>query len=560
MGKVNYKNQYALLVYLVLRDYSDAGHLIEQPEILAHLSTDYGVETQRRSISRALDVLETLDFDLIRNRKGVALGGRVFDEGQLEYVLDAVYSSPSISPDDADKIFSRLTKTLSVEERKRLAGIEKEEERGKLANPHIFYEIGTIAGAIERNSLIEFTYNAYDEKGKLSPLEGNPRRVLPLKSFFRDGRYCLLAGTLESHSFLRLYIDRMTNVTEIPQDKKSPIVYTKDEIKRFLEKHPHLGAGEAIEAELEVEDERAFNSLFAYFGDVEKSEKAADGKYHVWVKADEESILSWCFALAGKVLLLAPEEAKRKLHQRAINLLSAAILPDSSSKSEPFSQLDFGVVRQNYAFDPLSLTAPPSLQITHGVSVASLLKEEVLSVGDFQKNFALSSHEIQEFMDLFLGRHPQTLDRLFLVEMGEKNENPAPSQILIGRSPIPCWLTRGQDTVLLSLLFLWRLSYLGYEKSEETNPNKSSFFIDEFWDYWPVDIDKKEDNQPFPIIQMARQAFPQSEKENPSAWETAIGLIDAIAEERSADRLKKIILNFETMCQFDLVFFPGNPQ
>jgi hypothetical protein len=59
---------------------------------------------------------------------------------------------------------------------------------------------------------------------------------------------------------------------------------------------------------------------------------------------------------------------------------------------------------------------------------------------------------------------------------------------------------------------------------------------------------------------MARQAFPQPGKENPSAWETGIGLIDAIAEGRSVDQLKKIILNFETMCQFDLVFFPGNPQ
>jgi hypothetical protein len=352
----------------------------------------------------------------------------------------------------------------------------------------------------------------------------------------------------------------MTNVTEIPQDKKSPIFYTKDEIKRFLEKHPHLGAGEAIEAELEVEDERAFNSLFAYFDNVEKSEKATDGKYHVWVKADEESILSWCFALAGKVLLLAPKEAKERLYQRAMSLLSATILPDSSSKSEPFSQLDFAVAQKNYSFNPISLTASPSLQITHGVSVASLLKEEVLSVGDFQKNFALSSHEVQEFMDLFLSRHLQTLDRLFLREMAEKNENPAPSQILIGRSPIPCWLTRGQDTVLLSLLFLWRLSYFGYEKSEETNPNKSSFFIDEFRNYWPVDIDKKEDGQPLAIIQMAQQAFPQLGRENPSAWEAAIGLVDAIAEGRSADQLKKIILNFETMCQFDLVFFPGNPQ
>jgi hypothetical protein len=81
MGKVNYKNQYALLVYLVLRDYSDARHLIEQPEILAHLSTDYGVETQRRSISRALDVLEALDFDLIRTAKGSLSAGGFSTKG-----------------------------------------------------------------------------------------------------------------------------------------------------------------------------------------------------------------------------------------------------------------------------------------------------------------------------------------------------------------------------------------------------------------------------------------------------------------------------------------------
>jgi hypothetical protein len=57
MEKPNLKNQYTLLVYLILLKYTYENHEIKQQQILKYLADDYHVVTQRRSISRALAVL-----------------------------------------------------------------------------------------------------------------------------------------------------------------------------------------------------------------------------------------------------------------------------------------------------------------------------------------------------------------------------------------------------------------------------------------------------------------------------------------------------------------------
>ena len=560
----NYKNQYTLLVYLVLREYSDAEHRITQTEILDYLKEDYGVETQRRSITRALDVLEKLDFDLIRTPKGVALGGRVFDEGQLEYVLDAIYSSPSISPSDAEKIFSNLTKTLSINERNRLAGIEKMDERGRRNNPHIFYEIGAISGAIERQALIEFTYNAYDEKGQLKPLTNNPQKVLPIKSYFRDGRYCLLAGSIEKTLFIRFYIDRMTNVKEVSQDKNHPITYSMTAVKDYLVKHPHLGAGEVVEAEIEIEDERAFNSLFVYFGDIESTFITPEGKCHVKVKADEESILSWCFSLAGKVSLLSPKQSLDKLHKRALSLLEETSFTSLGTNASPelvnnkvfFSQFDFQIIKDNYTFDQASFLAPSSSlpQIINHVSFDQLLQNKILLALNFSECFPFKGDDVQEFASLFLARRrPHFLGRVTLLKADEEKSNYL-ADFQISRESAPYWVIEGEEEIVLSLFFLWRICYLEWENTELVNPNKAFFYRDILVSYYPQK-EKTEWNRET-IKEFSENIF-CAKGRNASDYQEAIDTIDASLKNLSEQKIKKIIEDFEKMCHFDVVIYEG---
>lgn len=561
MKEANYKNQYTFLVYLILCRYTDADHRLKQAEILQHLADDYGVITQRRSISRALAVLERLHFDLDQDSKGVALLGRVFDEGELEYILDAVFSSPSIPPKMAEQIFDHLTKTLSLEEKKRLASIEKMDAHGKAVDPHLFYEIGAIAGAIERKALIEFTYKAYSPDGRLVPLEWNPRRVYPVKAFFRDGRYCLLALTIEEPSFLRFYIDRMANVTEIPQDPEHPISCSEQAVEDYLLKHPHLGSGTVIEAEILIADERAFNSLYAFFADVEKAEQTSDGRYDVMVKADEESILSWCFALAGEVELLSPKESQEKLRERASKILgtdSGNLLPQGPAFFSPFDLL---AKATSFPFsEKVATLSFPRGKVEENVNLKTFLSRQLLSFPAFQTSFSLSTAEVADFLDTLLVKNssdsPHPLGRLFLLEALEKEKREG---LLFRHGSSSYWLLKGGDNVFLSLLLLWRLCASGYQKSgKANNPAMAEFFSGKFEEYWPGS--DREPSKPFAFMEAMAVASPETEGTAPSAWAEAATLADLAFRDLSLPCLKKAVETLETAYRFDLILVSAKPS
>lgn len=551
MKSVNYKNQYTLLVYLILSEHSDAEHAIEQNEIIDYLKDEYRVVTQRRSISRALDVLECLGFDLIRNRKGVALGGRVFDEGQLEYVLDAVYSSSSIPPKEADRIFEQLTKTLSLEERKRLAGIEKEEARGSLADPHVFYTIGAIADAIATKSLIRFTYNGYDIKGRLIPLMGYPRLVYPLKTFFRDGHYCLLAVVPGHLPLLRFYIERMSALTEEACDSAPSDAAMAIAVKDFLDKHPHLGAGTVISAELSFSDERVLNSLFPYFGTTVTVSQNSDGTFRAAVRADEESILSWCFAMAGTVKLVAPKESVDKLSQRLLDLIKAGT---GNLLSNPTDSVRVFDSKTDTKFLTISQSQTRLLPETN---FSRLLKDQVLCVGDPEQLFRLPSTKVMEMADVLLmedgHRHVMDFGPLVLRELAEKENPVTQEKILLGLDPIPGWVIQGEQSFLLGLLLLWRLAYWGYEKSQGIDDELTKFFIDKFESYWPFELASESHYQTFSLEAAAREAFPLLDKENPTDWDLAVGAVDWEFQSLEAAEVKKILERLEKIGKFSSV-------
>ena len=52
-------NAVSLLAVLeILKEYSDADHLLTQEDIAAHLEKEYGIVLERKAISRRLDALE----------------------------------------------------------------------------------------------------------------------------------------------------------------------------------------------------------------------------------------------------------------------------------------------------------------------------------------------------------------------------------------------------------------------------------------------------------------------------------------------------------------------
>ena len=87
----------ALYVLKILKECSDDKHPITQGEICEKLKK-YGIVCDRKTVSRCIDGLIDFGYDIVR-----IIGGGcyyiddTFDDSEIAFLVDCVYSSPAIS-------------------------------------------------------------------------------------------------------------------------------------------------------------------------------------------------------------------------------------------------------------------------------------------------------------------------------------------------------------------------------------------------------------------------------------------------------------------------------
>ena len=92
-------NKKMTLLYIldILREYSDENHLLTQQNIIDKLKAIYLIDIERKTISSTIDLLIEYGYDIIKNPSGgYYLNERDFNENEIKYLIDALYSSKSI--------------------------------------------------------------------------------------------------------------------------------------------------------------------------------------------------------------------------------------------------------------------------------------------------------------------------------------------------------------------------------------------------------------------------------------------------------------------------------
>jgi hypothetical protein len=97
----------ASLIYILktLEDESDSSHFLTQQEIIDFVAAKYGLRMERKAVARSLALLEQAGYDVNKDPKGgYALLSRTFDESEVSFLIDAIFSSKSISGSQAKKL------------------------------------------------------------------------------------------------------------------------------------------------------------------------------------------------------------------------------------------------------------------------------------------------------------------------------------------------------------------------------------------------------------------------------------------------------------------------
>ena len=230
----------------ILREHSDAEHWLEQDDTVYILEAEYGITLERKAVSRNIDTLIEMGYDIEKTRRGCYLVSREFEDSELRLLIDSVLSSRLISPKQSKALIEKLKGLSSKYFAPRVKHIHTLDEWNKNENPALFYNIDIIDEAIEKKRKLRFTMNSYGIDKKLHP--GQEHIVSPLKLLMKEQCYYLLCverldelePEYEGEPIVRmLAVDMLSNIN-ITGKKAEKHKISEESYEQLFREHPEM--------------------------------------------------------------------------------------------------------------------------------------------------------------------------------------------------------------------------------------------------------------------------------------------------------------------------------
>jgi len=326
---------FSIYIYLALQKKSKANHSINREEIRQYIIDTFGVDVSVKTITDNIKAIDKNCSEFI-SIKHVGNNGYYlenndtkFSIGQIQYLMDAVFSSPDISSNDACKINNNLLELLNDENVKSLQKVAnhvlKPRTSAVTSTENIFTSQETIIRSIGRNMNIKFVHPLFPEFKTMSPyylLNKNGHYyvigsvLVPLTNAIGDVKY-------EDQLFV-FRVDHLekvkgTNEKRIPIDKVG-LSGRNFNLEKYISGRNHIDEGQvSLGARIATVVYKnplityAIKDLFANNSTIEEK----NGYYEATIKSDDKSILEFAFNFANDVEVLRPQQIRTKLISRA---------------------------------------------------------------------------------------------------------------------------------------------------------------------------------------------------------------------------------------------------
>lgn len=306
-----------LYILEVLKQYSDENHLLTQKDIIDRIYSDYGMECERKSIGSNIDSLIDFGYDIIKQKNGCYLASRDFEISEVQFLVDAVFSSKSISSNHSKRLAEKIFSSLSKYERKQYDYIYKADNISRSENKQLFYTIDILNEAIKKRRQVEFNYNRYYlDNGKK---EKNSKKTYIINPYFlinNQGRYYLVCNYDYYDEIANYKVDKIENIKILDTNAK-PITKLKGcengiDIAKYANDNVYMFSNETINATILIDNEYTINYVVDWFS---KNAKVylKDNKIYADIKANEQALIYWCLQYGENVELVEPLSLREKI-------------------------------------------------------------------------------------------------------------------------------------------------------------------------------------------------------------------------------------------------------
>lgn len=320
----NAKKSSVLYVLDILNQYTDSNHCLTYADIANKLSSLYGIDIERKTIARDIDILLFKGYDIVkRGNLGVYLASRNFEEGELLYLIDAIYSSRSIPTKYAKDLVGKLTSDYSIYDKKRYNYLEKLDDDSKTDNKQLFYTIEVINEAIEKGKKVEFQYSAYGLNKKLElKYDGKKFKINPYYMVNNHGKYYLVCNYDKYDNLANYKIECISNIKIIDEPIRPLSSIPGQEnfsIKQYMKEHIYMVAGNSVNATIKIDDKKRINDIIGWFGDG-LSIYTQCNQIYATLTVNEEALVYWALQYGEHVEVVSPQSTRDKIKNMLIQL------------------------------------------------------------------------------------------------------------------------------------------------------------------------------------------------------------------------------------------------
>lgn len=304
------------LKLLILKDYllrnSDEKHPVTIPQIIEELGR-YDIKAERKSLYDDLEALRVYGLDIIQSRGNYYVGQRNFETPELKLLVDSIQSSKFITEKKTMSLIKKLEELASMYDAQLLERQVYVRNRVKSMNESVYYNVDSIADAINQDRAIRFKYFEYTvTKEHRIRRNGDWYVVSPFALMWDDENYYMVAWDADAGSLKHYRVDKMLEITALKDARKGKEAFAEVDMAAYAKKTFGMFTGQDRSVRLRFKNILA-GAVFDRFGrDVML---IPDGEDHFVVTLDvavSPQFYSWVFGFGTDVEILSPDDIRER--------------------------------------------------------------------------------------------------------------------------------------------------------------------------------------------------------------------------------------------------------
>ena len=302
-----------LYILEILREESDADHMLSMGDIKKKLSLHYDLNLDRRTITSA--IIDLIDFGIdistfVDNGKGYYLLDRPLEKSETYLLMDAIFSLAYIDRDQCRNLIRKISKSQSKYNRsvnKYISQVDFYRTK-RTSNKEVFLNIEIINEAIDKNKQIEFIYLTYGPDKVLRPRRERPYKLNAYRILADNKKYYLLGTTPGFENILSFRLDFIKDIKILEENRDS---FRTDDLNRLIEKASHAFFGKPSFIKIRFSKD-VLNHVIDQFGtDIKLRE---EGDYYLGeFLAPEKGIEYWALQFLPYVEVIEPKTLRESI-------------------------------------------------------------------------------------------------------------------------------------------------------------------------------------------------------------------------------------------------------